>query len=40
MLDLLPDVTPATYLNLLLISFVNQAFLGHQFFQVEGRVPE
>ena len=33
---LLPKATPANCLNLLQISFVNQAFLGHQFFQVQG----
>jgi len=36
MRDKLPNVAPAKYLKLLHISFVNQAFLGHQFFQVQG----
>jgi hypothetical protein len=37
MRDSLPNVTLGTYLNLLQICFVNQAFLGLQFFQVQGR---
>ena len=40
MLDFLPDVAPENYLNLLQISFVNQAFLGLQFFHVQVRVTE
>ena len=35
--DNLPDVALAFRSILLLFSFVNQAFLGHQFFQVQGR---
>ncbi len=35
--DFLPNVAPATYFNLQQIQFVNQAFLGLQFFQVQGR---
>ncbi len=36
MLKVLPYVSPVTYLYLLLISFVNQAFYGHQYFQVKA----
>ena len=36
MLDFLPKASHAFRSILLLISFVNQAFLGFQFFQVQG----
>jgi hypothetical protein len=35
--DLLPVSTGTIGIILLMIQFVNQAFLGHQFFQVQGR---
>jgi hypothetical protein len=38
MLDSLPE-SPLGFRSILLqISFVNQAFLGHQFFQVQARM--
>jgi len=35
--DWLPVSTGTIGIILLMISFLNQAFLGHQFFQVQGR---
>jgi hypothetical protein len=37
MLDFLPEAQLCFRSILLQICFVNQAFLGHQFFQVQGR---
>jgi hypothetical protein len=37
MLDSLPEASLGFRSILLQICFVNQAFLGHQFFQVQGR---
>ena len=37
MRDSLPVSTGTIGIILLMISFLNQAFLGHQFFQVQGR---
>jgi hypothetical protein len=37
MLDLLPEASLGFRSILLQICFVNQAFLGQQFFQVQGR---
>ncbi len=37
MLDLLPVSTDTIGIILLMISFLNQAFLGQQIFQVQGR---